>query len=78
MVIDGDLAVQDLPARARADDVSFLLALFVDRTGKPCAKLVPAEAFQADGSGSRATPSARSGSSRARRSSTTTCPAGTG
>ena len=26
MVIDGDLA-----ARARADDVSFLLALFVDR-----------------------------------------------
>jgi glutamine synthetase len=49
MVIDGDLA-----ARARADDVSFLLALFVDLAGKPCAKLVPveaAEAFQADGVG---------------------------
>jgi glutamine synthetase len=49
MVIDGDLA-----ARARADGVSFLLALFVDLTGKPCAKLVPveaAEAFQADGVG---------------------------
>ena len=36
MVIDGDLA-----ARARADGVSFLLALFVDLLGKPCAKLVP-------------------------------------
>jgi glutamine synthetase len=49
MVIDGDLA-----ARARADDVSFLLALFVDLAGKPCAKLVPveaAEAFQPDGVG---------------------------
>ncbi len=49
MVIDGDLA-----ARARADDVSFLLALFVDLAGKPCAKLVPveaAEAFQTDGVG---------------------------
>jgi glutamine synthetase len=49
MVIDGDLA-----ARARADDVSFLLALFIDLAGKPCAKLVPveaAEAFQADGVG---------------------------
>ena len=39
MVIDGDLA-----ARARADDVSFLLALFVDLAGKPCAKLVPIRA----------------------------------
>ena len=49
MVIDGDLA-----ARARADDVSFLLALFVDLAGKPCAKLVPveaAEAFETDGVG---------------------------
>jgi glutamine synthetase len=49
MVIDGDIA-----ARARSDDVPFLLALFVDLTGKPCAKLVPveaAEAFQADGVG---------------------------
>ncbi len=34
----------DLAARARADDVKFLLALFVDLTGKPCAKLVPVEA----------------------------------
>ena len=41
MVIDGDLA-----ARARADDVSFLLALFVDLAGKPCAKLVPVEAAE--------------------------------
>jgi glutamine synthetase len=52
MVIDG--GPQDLAARARADDVSFLLALFVDLAGKPCAKLVPveaAEAFQADGVG---------------------------
>ena len=49
MVIDGDLA-----SRARADGVSFLLALFVDLAGKPCAKLVPveaAEAFQRDGVG---------------------------
>jgi glutamine synthetase len=49
MAIDGDLA-----ARARADDVSFLLALFVDLAGTPCANLVPveaAEAFQADGVG---------------------------
>jgi glutamine synthetase len=49
MVIDGDLA-----SRARADGVSFLLALFVDLLGKPCAKLVPveaAEAFQTDGVG---------------------------
>ena len=34
----------DLGARARADGVRFLLALFVDLTGKPCAKLVPVEA----------------------------------
>jgi glutamine synthetase len=37
-------AVQDLAARAREDGVRFLLALFVDLTGKPCAKLVPVEA----------------------------------
>lgn len=30
-----------LGAKARADGVSFLLALVVDLTGKPCAKLVP-------------------------------------
>lgn len=33
-----------LAERARADGVRFLLALFVDLTGKPCAKLVPVEA----------------------------------
>ncbi|MDL5157049.1 type III glutamate--ammonia ligase [Actinomycetospora termitidis] len=32
-----------LADRARADGVRFLLALFVDLTGKPCAKLVPVE-----------------------------------
>ena len=37
----------DLAARARADGVRFLLALFVDLTGKPCAKLVPVEAADA-------------------------------
>ncbi|WP_116109599.1 type III glutamate--ammonia ligase [Amycolatopsis ruanii] len=37
-------AAPDLGARARADGVRFLLALFVDLTGKPCAKLVPVEA----------------------------------
>jgi glutamine synthetase len=36
-----------LAARARADDIRFLLALFVDLTGKPCAKLVPVEAADA-------------------------------
>jgi len=34
----------ELKARAQADGVRFLLALFVDLTGKPCAKLVPVEA----------------------------------
>jgi glutamine synthetase len=44
----------DLASRARADGVKFLLALFVDLTGKPCAKLVPVEAadeLQHDGVG---------------------------
>lgn len=44
----------DLAARARADGIEFLLALFVDLTGKPCAKLVPIEAveeLQTDGVG---------------------------
>ena len=44
----------DLATRARADGVRFLLALFVDLTGKPCAKLVPVEAadeLQRDGVG---------------------------
>lgn len=34
-----------LAARAHADGIRFLLALFVDLTGKPCAKLVPIEAL---------------------------------
>ncbi|SHK07743.1 gamma-glutamylmethylamide synthetase [Pseudonocardia thermophila] len=34
----------DLKARAQEDGVRFLLALFVDLNGKPCAKLVPVEA----------------------------------
>jgi glutamine synthetase len=44
----------DLKTRAEADGVRFLLALFVDLTGKPCAKLVPVEAadeLQHDGVG---------------------------
>ena len=40
----GGLADLDLAARARADGIEFLLAVFVDLTGKPCAKLVPVEA----------------------------------
>ncbi|MER5184080.1 type III glutamate--ammonia ligase [Streptomyces sp. NPDC002896] len=39
-----DEAPKDLATLARADGVKFLLALFVDLTGKPCAKLVPVEA----------------------------------
>jgi glutamine synthetase len=44
----------DLAARARADGVRFILAMFVDLAGKPCAKLVPVEAADilvADGVG---------------------------
>jgi glutamine synthetase len=37
-------APADLATRAAADGVRFLLALFVDLAGKPCAKLVPIEA----------------------------------
>lgn len=39
-------APTDLAARARADGVRFLLAMFVDLAGKPCAKLVPVEAAE--------------------------------
>jgi glutamine synthetase len=49
-----DLEPADLKTRALADGVRFLLALFVDLTGKPCAKLVPVEAadeLQHDGVG---------------------------
>jgi glutamine synthetase len=44
----------DLATRARADGIEFIMALFVDLTGKPCAKLVPIEAveeLQTDGVG---------------------------
>src|SRR5713226_10163943 len=44
----------ELGIRARGDGVRFLLALFVDLAGKPCAKLVPVEAadeLQYDGVG---------------------------
>jgi glutamine synthetase len=40
----GALAAGSLAARARADNVEFVLAMFVDLAGKPCAKLVPVEA----------------------------------
>jgi glutamine synthetase len=52
--VDPSLGPADLKTRARADGVRFLLALFVDLTGKPCAKLVPVEAadeLQHDGVG---------------------------
>src|ERR1700737_2897527 len=35
----------DLVDAVRADDVQFILAMFVDMHGKPCAKLVPARAM---------------------------------
>jgi len=34
-----------LKKRAEADGVEFFFAMFVDMHGKPCAKLIPAEAF---------------------------------
>jgi glutamine synthetase len=40
------MADTDLASRARADDVRFLLATFVDLAGKPCGKLVPVEAAE--------------------------------
>ena len=48
------VVTHDLASRARADGIEFLLAVFVDLTGKPCAKLVPIEAveeLQNDGMG---------------------------
>jgi glutamine synthetase len=36
----------DLATRARADGITFILALFVDMVGKPSAKLVPIEAIE--------------------------------
>ena len=35
-----------LAERAHASDTTFILALFVTLTGKPCAKLVPVEAVE--------------------------------
>jgi glutamine synthetase len=52
-----DMAVLSTPSlaeRARADGVEYLLATFVDMTGRPCAKLVPvaaADELQYDGMG---------------------------
>src|SRR3712207_3105396 len=43
---DGPLATPDLATLARADGIEFVMALFVDLTGKPCAKLVPIEAVE--------------------------------
>ena len=54
MTPDPSLEPADLKTRAQKDGVRFLLALFVDLTGKPCAKLVPVEAvdeLQHDGVG---------------------------
>ena len=54
MTLDPSLEPVDLKTRAQKDGVRFLLALFVDLTGKPCAKLVPVEAaddLQHDGVG---------------------------
>jgi glutamine synthetase len=50
----GTAVVPGLADRARADGIEFILAVFVDLTGKPCAKLVPIEAvdeLQSDGVG---------------------------
>jgi glutamine synthetase len=47
VLVEVDAAgVPDLATRARADGIQFILALFVDLTGKPCAKLVPIEAVE--------------------------------
>jgi glutamine synthetase len=37
----------DLKAQAEADGIEFFFAMFVDMHGKPCAKLIPAGAFDA-------------------------------
>ncbi|NEC87924.1 type III glutamate--ammonia ligase [Streptomyces sp. SID12501] len=39
-------AIPDLAELVRADGIEFVLALFVDLTGKPCAKLVPVQAIE--------------------------------
>lgn len=57
-----------LAQRVAADEVNFILATFVDLNGKPCAKLVPAQAvemLETEGWASRGTPPARSASNPA-------------
>ncbi|GGN21034.1 type III glutamate--ammonia ligase [Streptomyces fuscichromogenes] len=44
MTTEPEAAAPDLAEAVRADGVEFVLAVFVDLTGKPCAKLVPAQA----------------------------------
>uniref|UniRef100_UPI000A516492 type III glutamate--ammonia ligase n=1 Tax=Streptomyces scabiei TaxID=1930 RepID=UPI000A516492 len=39
-------AAPDLAQLVRADGIEFVLAVFVDLTGKPCAKLVPAQSVE--------------------------------
>jgi hypothetical protein len=51
----------DLPTRTRADGIDFILALLIDLTAKPCAKLVPIQSVDELAptvSASRATPRA--------------------
>ncbi|WP_406448929.1 type III glutamate--ammonia ligase [Streptomyces sp. NBC_01622] len=47
-ILEGFMATvtPDLAELVRADDIEFVLAVFVDLTGKPCAKLVPAQAVE--------------------------------
>lgn len=46
MTTDPAADAPDLAELVRADGIEFVLAVFVDLTGKPCAKLVPAQAVE--------------------------------
>ncbi|WP_030599133.1 type III glutamate--ammonia ligase [Streptomyces fulvoviolaceus] len=46
MRTDPEADTPDLAELVRADGIEFVLAVFVDLTGKPCAKLVPAQAVE--------------------------------
>lgn len=46
MTTDLETDTPDLAELVRADGIEFVLAVFVDLTGKPCAKLVPAQAVE--------------------------------
>ncbi|CAM5298025.1 type III glutamate--ammonia ligase [Streptomyces aurantiogriseus] len=46
MTTDQAADAPDLAELVRADGIEFVLAVFVDLTGKPCAKLVPAQAVE--------------------------------